>query len=67
MIAALGFLVGSLILTGCGKKQSGGPQAGTPEVAVVTVQPERVMLTTELPGRTRCSRADRRAAHPKWL
>ena len=52
MIAALGFLVGSLILTGCGKKQSGGPQAGAPEVAVVTVQPERVMLTTELPGRT---------------
>jgi membrane fusion protein (multidrug efflux system) len=41
------------MLSGCGKKQPGGPpQAGTPEVGVVTVQPERVMLTAELPGRT---------------
>jgi len=54
LIATVGVLVGSLMLTGCGKKQSGGPtQTGTPpEVAVVTVKPERVILTTELPGRT---------------
>jgi membrane fusion protein (multidrug efflux system) len=52
-IITAGILVGGLIVTGCGKNQSGGPpQAGIPEVAVVTVQPERVMLTTELPGRT---------------
>ena len=52
-IIIVGILVVGLILAGCGKKQQGGPpQAGTPEVGVVTVQPERVMLTTELPGRT---------------
>ena len=53
LIIAVGILAGGLMLSGCGKKQPGGPpQAGIPEVSVVTVQPERVMLTTELPGRT---------------
>src|SRR4030042_6383232 len=52
-IVTVGILVGVLVLTGCGKKQPGGPsQTGAPEVSVVTVQPEQVMLTTELPGRT---------------
>ncbi|MEW6486220.1 MAG: efflux RND transporter periplasmic adaptor subunit [Pseudomonadota bacterium] len=52
-IVILGIIVVGLMLNGCGKKQSGGPpQTGVPEVAVVTVQPEQVMLTTELPGRT---------------
>jgi membrane fusion protein (multidrug efflux system) len=52
-IIIVGFFVVGLIVTGCGKKQPGGPpQAGTPEVGVVTVQPERAILTTELPGRT---------------
>ncbi|WP_353683229.1 efflux RND transporter periplasmic adaptor subunit [Thermodesulfovibrio sp. 3907-1M] len=37
------------ILTSCGKKQ---PPAQTPEVSVITVQAEKVLLTTELPGRT---------------
>jgi membrane fusion protein, multidrug efflux system len=37
---------------GCGdRKQSPGPPP-VPEVAVVTVRPEQVELTTELPGRT---------------
>ena len=36
---------------GSGAGQTGGP-APVPEVAVVTVQPQRVELTTELPGRT---------------
>jgi len=53
LIALAGILVGGLILSGCGKKQPGGPpQSGAPEVSVVTVQPQRVTLTTELPGRT---------------
>jgi membrane fusion protein (multidrug efflux system) len=53
LIVAVGILVTGLILIGCGKKQSGGPsQIAAPEVAVITLQPERVMLTTELPGRT---------------
>ena len=39
-----------LVLSGCGKK--GGPPQSNPEVAVVTIQPESVVITTELPGRT---------------
>ncbi|MHB8800048.1 MAG: efflux RND transporter periplasmic adaptor subunit [Thermoanaerobaculia bacterium] len=35
----------------CGKPPAGPPQ-GPPEVGVVTLAPERVVLTTELPGRT---------------
>jgi len=41
-----------LLLTVGGCKQKGGPPPGSPEVAVVTVHPERVVITTELPGRT---------------
>jgi membrane fusion protein (multidrug efflux system) len=45
-----------LLLVGCGPKQAltaAGPGAPPPpEVGVVTVQPERVTLTTDLPGRT---------------
>jgi membrane fusion protein (multidrug efflux system) len=41
------------VMAGCGNKQAAkSPQAGPPEVGVVTVQPQRVALTTELPGRT---------------
>ncbi len=36
---------------GCGKPAA-GPPPGPPEVGVVTLAPERVVLTTELPGRT---------------
>lgn len=44
-------LVGGLLLDGCGRRQeSKAPPA--PEVATVTVQPEQLVLTTELPGRT---------------
>jgi membrane fusion protein (multidrug efflux system) len=52
-------LTGGLLLllglttTACGKKQppQQGP-AGPPEVGVITIQPQRVTLTTELSGRT---------------
>jgi membrane fusion protein (multidrug efflux system) len=49
-----GILVGSLMLTACGKQNgAGGPiQSGPTEVAVMVVKPERVALTTELAGRT---------------
>jgi membrane fusion protein (multidrug efflux system) len=43
-------VLGGLILVGCEHKQP--PPPVTPEVAIVTVQPEQVVLTTELPGRT---------------
>ena len=48
VIMALG-----IVLTGCGKNTaSGPPPSGPPEVGVIVIQPQRVALTTELPGRT---------------
>ena len=53
-IAAGGVLAGILILGGCGQQTptGGPPQGGPPEVAVVTIQPKRLVITTELAGRT---------------
>jgi membrane fusion protein, multidrug efflux system len=48
--AAAGFVLAGLMLSGC-RSQTVPPAAGPPEVAVVTIQPEPVVLTTELPGR----------------
>jgi membrane fusion protein (multidrug efflux system) len=49
-----GILIGSLMLTACGKQNgAGGPmQSGPPEVGIIMIQPQRVALTTELAGRT---------------
>ena len=57
LLTISGFLVAGTMMTGCGKKNasSGPPQAGPPEVSVVTVQPQRVALTTELSGRVSAS------------
>jgi membrane fusion protein, multidrug efflux system len=51
------YLIGAIImvmflsfLTACGQSK-GFPQGGTPEVAVVVMKQERVVLTTEQPGR----------------
>lgn len=54
LIATVGVLVVGIMMNGCEKKTAvgGPPQSGSPEVAVVTVQPERVTLATELQGRT---------------
>ena len=42
-----------LLISGCGPRGPQGPQQmGPPEVGVVTIQPERIVLTKELPGRT---------------
>jgi membrane fusion protein (multidrug efflux system) len=49
LIIVLGIFVFGLVSGGC-KKQEALPQ-GEPEVAVITVQPERVAITTELAGR----------------
>lgn len=53
-ITIVGMLAGYLVLTGCGKSPGADrkPPMGTPEVAVVTMQPERIAITTELAGRT---------------
>ncbi|CAN7774382.1 efflux RND transporter periplasmic adaptor subunit [Variovorax sp. LjRoot84] len=46
-------LASACLLVACGKPPGGPPPAqGTPEVGVVTVQPQRVAITAELPGRT---------------
>jgi membrane fusion protein (multidrug efflux system) len=52
-IATGGVLAGILILGGCGQQTTTGgpPQGGPPEVAVVTIQPKRLVITTELAGR----------------
>ena len=52
LVAIVLLLVVGLLTTACGKKQAAKPQAGPPEVGVMTVQPQRVAITTELPGRT---------------
>jgi membrane fusion protein (multidrug efflux system) len=44
--------VGALWLTGCDRRTEAQQAASPPEVAVVVIQPQRVELTTELPGRT---------------
>ncbi len=47
-------LIIGLSLGGCDKagQNAGPPPDGPPEVAVVVMHPERVVITTELPGRT---------------
>ena len=48
-----GVLTTTLLMSGCGRKQAAGPPpAGPPEVGVITIQPQKVAITTELPGRT---------------
>lgn len=50
--AAAGFM-----LAGCGPRgPQGAPQMGAPEVGVVLLKAERVVLTSELPGRTEAYR-----------
>jgi membrane fusion protein, multidrug efflux system len=50
-LAVLVFLSGGVLLVGCERRQQAAPPP-VPEVTVVTVQPQQVELTTELPGRT---------------
>ncbi len=57
-IAVGGVLTGILILGGCGQQAvtGGPPKGGVAEVAVVTIQPKRLVSTTELAGRTSANR-----------
>ena len=49
---ATGLVLAGLVGSSCKPKASAPPPAGPAEVAVVTVAPERTLLTIELPGRT---------------
>jgi membrane fusion protein (multidrug efflux system) len=51
LIIATLIIVFCLVLGSCGEKKTGG-QPPIPEVAVVTIQPQPVVITTELAGRT---------------
>ncbi len=50
-VVAVQAMVVALLATGCGRRQSGA-QRGPAEVGVATMQAERYVLSTELPGRT---------------
>ena len=45
-------LTGALLLAGCDRKPQTAAQQPLPQVSFVTMQPEKLMLSTELPGRT---------------
>ncbi len=49
--SALVALAAALVVSGC-NRPSQAPPAAAPEVATITVATQRVVLTTELPGRT---------------
>ena len=44
--------VTTLLVAGCGASGKGDQSGAVPEVGVVVVEPQRVALTTQLPGRT---------------
>jgi len=50
MAVVLCFLA-AVFINGCGNRKQ-PPQAPVPEVVAMTIQPQELMLTTELPGRT---------------
>jgi membrane fusion protein (multidrug efflux system) len=50
-IATVGILILGLMLGGCDRRKAQAPPP-VPEVSVITLKSQRVMLTTELPGRT---------------
>ena len=50
-LVATGLIVVGLLVSSCNQKATSVP-APLPEVAIVTIHPERIVLTTELPGRT---------------
>ena len=52
LIAIAGIIAGGLLTASCSKPAPAPPKAGPPEVGIVTIQTQRVALTSELSGRT---------------
>ena len=52
MCVLLTFLAAGLICSGCKQKQPAPPPRSLPQVTTMTVKTQKVVLTTELPGRT---------------
>lgn len=50
-LMATALLIGLLTIS-CDRRQQSPPPPSVPEVATVTIQPQEIMLSTELPGRT---------------
>lgn len=51
LTVVIAVIFGGLLLTGCDRRQESQTPLPVPEVSVITVQPQRVVLATELPGR----------------
>lgn len=52
LVRSTAILVAALALTACSKEQAGGPQRPPAEVGFITVQPQQLVLQSELAGRT---------------
>ncbi len=52
MSVLLALLSAGLLFTGCEQKQQAPPPRSLPQVTTLTVETQKVVLTTELPGRT---------------
>jgi len=50
-LGATGLVFAGILLAGCKSNVALPPPGGPAEVAIVTIRPERIVLTTELPGR----------------
>ncbi|MDL1963026.1 MAG: efflux RND transporter periplasmic adaptor subunit [Deltaproteobacteria bacterium] len=50
--AVLAALLSGLLLSGCDRQSQAPPSRPVPEVSTVAVQTQKIMLATELPGRT---------------
>jgi membrane fusion protein (multidrug efflux system) len=48
----LATLLSGILIGGCDRQQQSSPPTPVPQVATVTVKPQKLVLTTELPGRT---------------
>lgn len=55
LLTVAGIFVAGTMVSGCAKKKAPAPPSGPPEVSVITIQQQRVELTTELSGRVSAS------------